>query len=141
MGKLFQLSEASFLALHAIVILALEPDKKINLKTLAKKLNASLPHLSKVMQILAKKGYILSTRGPSGGFILNKNPEDIYLIHIYEAIEGTLNVSKCPFGKEKCVFKKCIIGFKLTECENNFIEYLEKESLANYINSMRGLYD
>jgi DNA-binding IscR family transcriptional regulator len=46
--------------------------------------------LPKVLQRLAQVGFLSSTRGPNGGFVLRKKPADINLLQIYEAIEGKL---------------------------------------------------
>ncbi|MBI9073316.1 MAG: Rrf2 family transcriptional regulator [Melioribacteraceae bacterium] len=48
-------------------------------------LNAS--KLRRLLSMLTKNGIVASTQGTSGGFILNKKPEDIHLQEIYCAIE------------------------------------------------------
>ncbi len=117
MANVVQLSEASTLAMHAMMMIAMSKDKYLNVIDMAWRTNASRNHLSKVMQQLAKAQLVYSLRGPSGGFILAKNPSEITLLSIYEVIEGPINAvdnshkSTCPL--EKCYLKELSDSFSL----------------------------
>ena len=48
-------------------------------------------HLLKILQQLVRAQVLGSERGPAGGFVLRKQPGEITLLEIVEAIEGPIN--------------------------------------------------
>lgn len=110
MTKLFRVSEAANLALHAMALLASNPDKLIRTKEIALNLRGSEAHLAKIMLILQHAGLVTATRGPAGGFKLAKDSNKISLKQIYEAIEGPIFIEKCIFSVPVCGKKKCILS-------------------------------
>lgn len=48
-------------------------------------------HLLKILQQLVRAQVLSSERGPAGGFVLRKSPEEISLLEIVEAIEGPIS--------------------------------------------------
>ncbi len=48
-------------------------------------------HLLKILQQLVRAQVLSSERGPAGGFVLRKPPNEISLLEIVEAIEGPIN--------------------------------------------------
>lgn len=107
---IIKISEASSLALHTMVVLAKNADKIYTTKEISTLLSGSKDHLSKVLQRLEKAGFIISTRGPKGGFNIGKNKENVTLLEIYEAIEGPLLPAECLLGNPICNGKGCIMG-------------------------------
>ena len=129
MSKLLRTSEAAALGLHAAVILAASPDAPVRARELAERLGASEAHLAKVMQRLGKAGLVNSTRGPKGGFMLDRPADQVSLLDVYEAIEGPIEPSACLFGRPVCGRKACIFGDFLTEFEARFRDYLANATL------------
>jgi Rrf2 family protein len=110
LSSVVKISEAASLALHTMVILSKKPDKIFTTKDISALLGGSKAHLSKVLQRLEKEDFIVSTRGPKGGFMLGKNRENLTLLQIYEAIDGPLLFSQCLLGKPICDGTCCILG-------------------------------
>ncbi|MDY6787829.1 MAG: Rrf2 family transcriptional regulator [candidate division WOR-3 bacterium] len=135
MGSIINLSEATYLAFHALALINIE-DKRITVKQIAAETGTSANHLSKIMQILAKAGYVDSIRGPSGGFQLIQKPEDILMKDIYELFEGKLQTTQCPFNRIKCPFKRCVFGDTLGKLSNEFIDYLNSNTLKDIIDNI-----
>ena len=94
MSKVIQISEATSLAFHAIVLIG-RSGKVINVQYIADVTGASRHHLAKVLQRLVKDKFVKSLKGPAGGFVLNKNPEEITLFDIYQSIEGPVVETGC----------------------------------------------
>jgi len=133
MSTILKITEAASLALHASVILAREKERMVSAKEISKELNVSCDHLSKVMQRLVKMDFARSLRGPDGGFSLAKNPGEIKLIEIYEAIEGRFNYQNCLLGKNVCMANKCVLG-KLSERINNEVHnYFTNTTVADLL--------
>jgi Rrf2 family protein len=131
MSGAFQISEAASLALYSMAIIA-KNNKPISVKTLAEQTFASDNHLAKVMQRLVKGGLVKSARGPKGGFVLSKAPEDITLLDVYEAIEGKFELGPCPMDRNQCPFKKCMFEGTVGELNRLFFEFLRGHNLNYY---------
>jgi Rrf2 family protein len=132
MSKVFSLSEAASIAIHGMVLIA-RAENGINAVKIAETTKFSKNHISKVLQRLVKNDLLKSTRGPSGGFVLKKNPEDINLLNIYESIEGKLEVIDCPLSNELCGFDHCIMGNVVNKMTLEFKKFLKEQTLKSYI--------
>ncbi|MDA3952236.1 MAG: Rrf2 family transcriptional regulator [Bacteroidales bacterium] len=132
MASLFSLSEAASIALHGIILIAQEKEG-LNVIKIAERTNTSKHHVAKIMQRLVKSGYLISQRGPSGGFKLKKDPAKITFLEIYEVIEGPIEVSKCPMEKQICPFDKCIMNNVTIQMTLEFRTYLSNQTVDNYI--------
>ncbi len=132
MSRIVHLSEASSLAIHAMVIIA-RSDKIVNVQSIAQDTSSSKNHLAKVMQRLVKDGMVKSTRGPAGGFELNKPPQDISILDVYESIEGPIQHGGCPVDNQICAFNKCLVGGIVDNVSMQLKEYLAEQKLSSYI--------
>ena len=110
MTKMFRVSEAANLALHAIAMLAASRDRLVQTKEMALVMKASEAHLAKILLVLQRAGLVKATRGPAGGFKLNSNADKVSLKEIYEAIEGPIIIEKCIFSVPVCNGKKCVLA-------------------------------
>ncbi len=132
MSTLLNLSEGSSLALHSLAIIAGKTPERVNVKYLAKKLQASEAHLAKVFQQLSKSGVVRSFRGPNGGFVLSKSPNDISLLEIHELIDGKVDLQTCPLGKNHCPMENCIFGNSLTQASLEAYKVLNNTNLLKF---------
>lgn len=130
MGNLVRISEAASLALHAAMRMADEPKRLRGTAELARELEASAAHLSKVLQRLHRAGLLQAVRGPQGGFRLNRPAAAITLLELYEAIEGKLEMTQCLFGKPVCGKCCCVLGPLLIETSERFRHHLATTTLA-----------
>lgn len=135
---LFRVSEAVALALHSAAILAESDGRLVRTKELAEALQASENHLAKVMQRLVRADIVSSTRGPSGGFRLARETDEVTLLDIYEAIEGTIEVSGCLFDRPVCDGRFCILGTLVQRLERETKEYLERTTLTHVVERRMG---
>ena len=132
MSKVVSLSEASSLAIHAMVMIA-QSKKMINVNVIADATGASRNHLAKVMQRLVKGGLVKSTRGPAGGFLLNKPSNSITLLNIYEAIEGAIDHAGCPLERPICPFNKCLMRNLVYKVTDEIKDYFSSQTLDSFI--------
>lgn len=132
MARVFSLSEAASIALHGIILIAQEKEG-LNVIKIAERTDTSKHHVAKVMQRLVKAGYLLSQRGPSGGFVLRKDPKNINFLEIYEAIEGPIEITECPMDKQICPFDKCIMNNVTSKMTQDFKTYLSNQTVGQYL--------
>lgn len=130
MAKIVSYSEAASIGMHGMVLVA-RAGETINVQKIAEITGSSRHHVAKVMQRLVKEGFLLSNRGPAGGFKLNMDAENITLLQIYEAIEGHVKILNCPHEKQVCPFDKCILGTVVTKMTQTFREHLSNQTLAD----------
>jgi Rrf2 family protein len=131
MAKIVNITEAVSIALHSMILIA-KSKEQLNVNKLAEITNSSKFHIAKIMQKLVKDDFLVSQRGPSGGFSLTKSPEEITLLEIYESIEGKISLSRCPLNRETCPFGRCIFEDLTIRMTKEFKEYLENKTLADY---------
>ena len=110
MSSIINISEAASIALHSMVYITLQKSHPVKIKQIAEYLNSSETHLAKILQTLSKKGFVTSSRGRNGGFVLAKPADEINFNSIYECIESEICLESCPFGKDVCSFTNCIYG-------------------------------
>jgi Rrf2 family protein len=132
MNKLINISEAASLALHGLAYIAQNEPQLVQVKDLAQKLHASEAHLAKVFQTLSKAGFIIATRGPKGGFILQKKPEEISFLDIYEAVESKVVRNGCPLGRKNCLFEKCMFSGRLNQISEELYEIFSNIKLSDF---------
>ncbi len=127
--SILRISEALSLGLHAMAYLSSAPEKPRRVKEIAKRLKASEAHLSKVLQALARAGLLKATRGPKGGYMLAKKPEEISLLDIFEVINGPLKDQRCLFKEPLCSGERCLLGNLLEDVNRLVREHFSKTTL------------
>ncbi len=78
-------------AIQAALDLALGEDREpVRTKAIARRQGIPARFLEQVLNAMKKAGLVQSLRGAQGGYQLNKQPEDISLAAIVEALDGPL---------------------------------------------------
>jgi len=115
MPSVLKISEAATLALHATVLFLQNPGRPLQTRAMAEAIQCSSAHLSKVMQQLARAGYVAAVRGPKGGFMLAKPERKLSLLWILEAIDGPIGEGGCLLNPPLCDGRECLFGALSTE--------------------------
>ncbi len=102
-------------ALRALYEISLsEAGKPVSRKIISEKQKISGHFLESILIDLFKAQITRSVRGPGGGFILNKDPEDISVWDVFKAVEKNPHIySKCSLiSQEDCeMFEQCRIKY------------------------------
>ena len=131
MSKIISLSEAASIGIHSMILIT-NSKENINVAHIAEITKSSRHHVAKVLQRMVKEGFLESNRGPNGGFQLKKDPEDISLLNIFEAIEGKIQESGCLSDNPLCPFDKCLMGNIINRMTLEFRDYLDNQKLSGY---------
>lgn len=130
MAKFISISEAASLAIHSMALIAAS-ETKLNVNQIAEITGASKNHLAKVMQMLVKYDFLVSNRGPRGGFELKRNADEISLLEIYQLMEGIIDRQHCGLHNSPCPFSECIFGGMTRQFTSDFIDYLQNKRLSD----------
>ncbi|MBI5894159.1 MAG: Rrf2 family transcriptional regulator [Deltaproteobacteria bacterium] len=139
---MFKLSKAVEYAIRGLEYLAMNREKKVYpLNDMAKQLGIPQGYLAKLFQELAKKGFVRSYRGPSGGFMLAKSPEDITLFEIIESIEGPIYSDRCIIKSLCPKDKNCPVYNIWKKTQKVFLDCLKSYTLEDMvkIKGMKGI--
>ncbi len=98
--------------IKAMVDLAMNTDgeKCVSLKSIAQRQGIPENYLEQLMSVLKRSGVVKSIRGAQGGYILNKNPEDISVGDLLKILEGSLALVDCIENqppKKRCGDANC----------------------------------
>src|SRR5437763_15604362 len=96
-------SRSAEYAIRAFVHLAQVPESKYAMvKNIADQEEIPAHFLAKILQQLARKGLLRSSKGPTGGFALKVDPSEIRLLDIVEALDGLAPYQECASGLSEC---------------------------------------
>ena len=83
-------------SLRAMVVLAFRYSKPATVQQIAELTQVPRPYLSKMMQNLVHADLVRSRRGKGGGFVLAKDPAQVSILDIINAIEPIVRINSCP---------------------------------------------
>lgn len=136
MSGILKISEATSLAIHAMIYIEANSDRKVSTKEIAEEYGASEAHLSKVLQRLVRSGYIKSVRGPKGGFNMEDKGRELAIIHLYELFEGSLSDDICMLQNSTCTLKRCAMDDFLGGMKTLVMDYMNKTT----VEKLAGIY-
>jgi Rrf2 family protein len=127
---MFQLSKKVEYALIAIRHMASGTHRQMfTSKEIAERYQIPSELLAKVMQKLAKHGFITSFQGVNGGYSLVRNPEELKVTDLINAIEGkpAITIMQCESDTpESCsIHTTCTIKNPLMKLQTNINKVLE----------------
>ncbi len=131
MTTLLKISQAASLAVHTMAILAGNRQGPLSAGQIASTLRVSEAHLAKVLGRLARQGFVQSTRGPKGGFVLANGAEQTPLMDVYEAIEGKFLPHDCLLETPLCGEGKCIFGDLVGRINEEMRRYLTNTRISD----------
>ncbi len=82
-----KLSSRAHYAIKTVLELSTHVDEPITLAQLAQAQNISISYLEQIFALLRKCGIVKSTRGPGGGYMLNKPLNEISIASIVKAVD------------------------------------------------------
>jgi Rrf2 family iron-sulfur cluster assembly transcriptional regulator len=134
------LSNTSRYAIRAVIFLEIyaSPQKKIGIREISGELGIPMPFLGKILQTLAKKKVLESTKGPNGGFALKKPAIDISVMEIVEIIDGADSFNQCVIRTSPCSNESpCILHDKIAPFRNGIRSIYLTESIADLASEYR----
>ena len=109
----------------------------VSLRDISLRQGISLDYLEQIFSKLKKNQIVKSIRGTQGGYVLNKNPNDIKLTNIFHAVDEKVKTVQCKKESKKgCNGKatKCITHNLWDELETHINAFFENKSLKDLLN-------
>ena len=110
----------------------------VSLRDISLRQGISLDYLEQIFSKLKKNEIVKSIRGTQGGYVLNKNPNDIKLTNIFNAVDEKVKTVQCKKeSKRGCNGKstKCITHNLWDELEIHINTFFENKSLKDLLNN------
>ena len=95
-------------------------------------------YASKVIRMLARRGWLEARRGAGGGFTLARPAENLTLLDVVELFEGPVQMHVCT-GPSGCQFSsRCPVHVVWLEAENRLRRFLAGHRIAELAANSRG---
>lgn len=124
-------------SLRVLIFLAAKNGASATIPEIAGAYGISRGHLMKVVQALARFGYVETLRGRNGGLQLGKPKEAIRLGDVVRETEESLAIVECfatPEAGDGCkIAGACRLKGVLAEALNAFLAVLDRYTLADLV--------
>ena len=110
--------------------------KAVSLTEISLRQNISLAYLEQIFIKLKNKKLVRSTRGATGGYILERSASEIKLSHIISAVDEEVKMLNCKKNSKKgCNNKstKCITHNLWDELDQHIHQFFEKVKLQDLV--------
>jgi Rrf2 family protein len=127
-----QITRQADYAIRAVQYLAKHGSKQlIATSTIAREMKIPPSFLAKIISQLSIAGLVETSRGARGGVKLarNRNPKDISVLDVVEAIDGPILLNECVGSSKECEFEKeCLVHPIWVEVQESLIKRLKETS-------------
>ena len=122
-----QITRQADYAVRAVLYLArMEPNQRAATSQVAQEQHIPPSFLAKIISQLSIAGLLHTSRGARGGVTLAREPKDITLLEVIEAIDGPIMLNECVGDSSTCTFDEdCPLRPVWCEAQNELINRLK----------------
>lgn len=130
-----QITRQADYAVRAVLYLAqLGPNERAATSTVAQEQHIPPSFLAKIISQLSIAGLLHTSRGARGGVTLARDPKEISLLEVIEAIDGPILLNECVGSEETCTFgDSCRLRPIWCEAQNELVTRLGGTDFAQMI--------
>lgn len=128
------LTKATEYAIRSLVYIAVQnfEGKRPGFKEIAERIDSPQQFTAKILQTLARRGFIKSVKGRGGGFFFDKPLESLPLYDVIRNLEGESFFSKCGFGLSTCKAENpCPLHNEYLPIREGFYKLLKNETIQS----------
>ena len=127
-----QITRQADYAVRAVLYLAnLGTSERAATSTVAEEQRIPPSFLAKIISQLSIAGLLHTSRGARGGVTLAREPQDISLLEVIEAIDGPIQLNECVGEDSLCTFDDdCPLRPVWSEAQNELVSRLKKTNFA-----------
>lgn len=102
----------------------------VRVQELAAAIGAPSPYLSKIIHILARKGFFNTTKGKGGGVVLGVDPRRVTLYDLCAAMDDDIMHPRCALGVAACSDERACPAHKVqVAIRAKQMEFLKKTTV------------
>ena len=98
----------------------------------------SKQYLVKIFSSLAHAGLVTPVRGKRGGYLLARDPAEINLLELIEAVEGPIAVNFCQHIPPRCDRSQCALRSMWSDIQGFICDKLGKTTLGQCLEAGNG---
>jgi Rrf2 family protein len=123
-----QITRQADYAVRAVRYLAAQgPNQRAATSTVAQEMKIPPSFLAKIISQLSIAGLLHTSRGARGGVTLAREPKDISLLDVVEAIDGPILLNDCVGDPGSCSFtKECLVHPVWQEVQADLVKRLRE---------------
>lgn len=107
--------------------------EKAGIKEISKEIDSPESFIAKILQDLSRKGLVLSTKGPNGGFFMDEKLLGGSLADIVKSVDGEKIFSGCGLGLKQCSeAQPCPIHYQFKVIRQEMRDMLEGAKLSSF---------
>lgn len=128
---MLKLTKKADYGLIALRHLAVQPaGATASAKEIAAAYRIPVPMLSKILQSLAKQGFLTSEQGTNGGYRLARDPRDISALEVIRSIDGPIILTACFTDHGECDHSmRCTVREPLRKVHEGILRLLSGISI------------
>ena len=112
----------------------------VRIGSIAKRQDVSVKYLEQLVIPMKKANFIKSVRGPRGGHMLSRPPEEITIGEIVNVFEGGTELSECVAKDDSCDrSSSCLVRGVWKEATRAMHDKLNSMTLLNVIEKNKGI--
>ena len=129
---MLKLTKKADYALIALKHLAVSGPESSSAKAIAETYGVPVALLSKILQKLAKNGFVVSEHGTNGGYRLARNPREVTALEVIRTIDGPIFLTACFTEHGYCCHTdKCIVRDPLQKVHEGILRLLASITIAD----------
>ncbi|HUI87775.1 MAG TPA: Rrf2 family transcriptional regulator [Anaerolineales bacterium] len=130
-----QITRQADYAVRAVLYLAHQDNaERAATSTIAEEQRIPPSFLAKIISQLSIAGLLHTSRGARGGVTLAREPRDITLLEVVEAIDGPIQLNECAGEEGKCTFgDECPLHSVWCEAQSELVKRLKATNFADLI--------
>jgi Rrf2 family protein len=130
-----QITRQADYAVRAVLYLArIEGNQRAPTSTIAQEQGIPPSFLAKIISQLSIAGLLHTSRGARGGVTLARDPKDITLLEVIEAIDGPIMLNECVGDSAACTFdENCPLKPVWCEAQNELVARLKGTNFAQLL--------
>lgn len=127
-----QITRQADYAVRAVLYLARRGSERAATSQVAQNQRIPPSFLAKIISQLSIAGLLHTARGAHGGVTLAREPKDISVLEVVEAIDGPIHLNDCVNGEGSCTFESdCPLRPVWCEAQGELIGRLKKTDFAS----------
>ena len=132
------LSQTTEYALRIVVQLASQGAEPVTISELARTTRIPSGYLAKVLRQLSRAGLVHSQRGPNGGSVLLRPPEELTVLDVVQAVDPLKRIEVCPLGLRGHGANLCPLHRRLDQAVATVETAFRNSSVADLLGDPRG---